>query len=422
MNKTDLKKLWDKEIKRIERLAAKAVKQGVQFDFDSVPKDPKKITKAAVERLQKIDLPFIKEHTKPQEDKVTTPKPKKVETKPKKPRKTATEEVEPRKARTAPVLTPEQRSARAKKAAQSRMKRMTDEQRAKMAENARKNIQNLTPEQRSARAKKAAETRRANETPEQREQRIARASQNLKNLTPEQRSERAKKAAETRKKNETPEQRSERAKKAAETRTKNKELKEEKEPKTKAEEAPETEQKADERKPKETPKSAVGIDPLTGEMLNEPKKAYSPEESEERHEKSGLETPIEESLNLIDTLKAELDHAVNQQVADLLLEALDDAISEHEIDGDYNEWYQSMNEMPSNIVEQVYTVKDDSDGERVRSNALAILIVIYGSYSNIPSSSIEQLEFLTSEYYYPRERWARQSKHRQRRRTYKANL
>lgn len=114
-------------------------------------------------------------------------------------------------------LTPEQRSARAKKGHDS----LTPEQRSARS---RKGVESMTPEQRSARSAKSA----ASMTQEQHsaagkkgadsltpEQRSARAKRGHESLTPEQRSARSKKAAES----ATPEQRSARAKKGRESLT-----------------------------------------------------------------------------------------------------------------------------------------------------------------------------------------------------------
>jgi hypothetical protein len=95
------------------------------------------------------------------------------------------------------VTTPEERSARARKAAETRFANTTPEQRS---EEARRAAQKLTPEERRARSVKAA----ASMTPEERSTRSRRAAAAL---TPEERSARSRKAAETRRARTTPEER-----------------------------------------------------------------------------------------------------------------------------------------------------------------------------------------------------------------------
>ena len=189
MTKSELKKLWEKEQRRVKRLIAKAKKQGLEFDFDPTPKPPKRITEQSINRLKKIDLPKIKTYGKPIEEPEKLHQ-KKLEIEQRKPRHKGIEDTYIRKPRNAkpPQLTPEQLSKRARKAAQTRkLREQTDPEYAEKQRTTRlKNLEKareakLTPEQLSERAKKSAQTRKLREQtdPEYAErQRTAR----LKNL------------------------------------------------------------------------------------------------------------------------------------------------------------------------------------------------------------------------------------------------
>ena len=186
---TKYQRLFEKEIARINRLIAHAQAERGDIEFKSPPK-PKRITKQFIERLKAITPETIRQQGTEEVPKIKKPKVEKIE---KKTRKAGFDD-KPRKGyrighgnpqnlrrgkgnkkATPPTLTPDQRSAAAKKAAQTRK------------EKGIKPFANLTPEQRSAAAKKAAQTR------------LEKGIKPFANLTKAQRSEAAKKAAQTRK-------------------------------------------------------------------------------------------------------------------------------------------------------------------------------------------------------------------------------
>ena len=164
--------LWKKEFRRIQRLA-RNISKGTNIVF-TFPKQPKRVEKESVERLRKITPQKLRELVTKEtskaraQDAVTIDIQKAARTK---------EPDEPKKGYRYQAITPEERSRRAKKAAETRKARGI------------KPFGDMTPEERSARAKKAAATRKAKGiTP-------------FGNMTPEQRSARAKKAAATRRAN-----------------------------------------------------------------------------------------------------------------------------------------------------------------------------------------------------------------------------
>ena len=432
MTKSELKKLWEKEQRRVKRLIAKAKKQGTEFEFDPTPKPPKRITEQSINRLKKIDLPKIKTYGKPIEEpeKLHT---KKLEIEQRKPRVKGIEETYVKKGRHGhpPELTPEQRSERARKAAQTRKLREQNDPeyaerqrtvRLKNLEKAREAKASLTPEQRSERARKAQAS-----------------------LTPKQRSERARKAAQTRKLREQtdPEyaerQRTARLKnleKAREAKLKKKQAQQTAPEQTKQDKEPTKTTTPKEIKPKQKQGDIVGIDPLTGEALTqtdietrENKKQEQEKEQQEykeepntkeqqkkrekttpykellkqrQEERKQLREYLEEGDNIIDTLKVELEHAVNEEVADLVSNAIDDMQDAFDTDQERLEWLQHIAENSSELLDRVYNLVDESDGEKVRNSVLATLIIIYNGYSNIPPQTLEDVEYLTNEFHFTR--------------------
>lgn len=408
MKKSELNKQWQKELARVQRLINKAKKQGVEFEFDPIPKEPKRITESSVQRLKKIDIDKIKKAGK-----ITEPEPLKLkqksagEIKEHKPRRIGVEKIEPKKRRRPPNLTDEQRSARAKKAAETRKSKLTPEE---IAERERRK-----QEAYRHRLDTLKETRRL--AREAREQRLANDPEAQAELH-RKRSEAAKKAAETRKQRETPEQRSARAKKAAETRAKNKAEKEQqitpqKEPISAPPPPPPTTDA-----PEITPNE--GVDPLTGELIDvkEQEKQASKKPKQKRYSESEYHkliarrdelrpslTEIDdytEEVNIIETLKEELYYAVNEDIADLLLDELNQVIEDKNDESPqaYQAWLNSVKNAAPELLDNVYGIVDESDGEKVKNKAVSFLMVIHGGYGQIPQGTLEQVEQLANEFSY----------------------
>ena len=388
MKKSELKKQWQKELARVQRLINKAKKQGVEFDFDPIPKEPKRITESSVQRLKKIDIDKIKKAGK-----ITEPEPLKLKQKSagepieRKPRRMGVEKIEPKKRRRPPNLTDEQRSARAKKAAETRREKLTPEEIAererRKQEAYRHRLDTLNEIRRLAR--------------EAREQRLANDPEAQAELH-RKRSEAAKKAAETRAKNKA---------------EKEQQITQQKEPISAPPPPPPTTD-AHEIKPTE------GVDPLTGELIDvkEQKKQASKKPKQKRYSESEYHKLIAqrdelrpsltemddytEEVNIIETLKEELYYAVNEDIADLLLDELNQVIEDKNDESPqaYQAWLNSVKNAAPELLDNVYGIVDESDGEKVKNKAVSFLMVIHGGYGQIPQGTLEQVEQLANEFSY----------------------
>lgn len=161
-----------------------------------------------------------------------------------------------------------------------------------------------------------------------------------------------------------------------------------------------------------TDEQIENIDPLTGEVNPKPEKQKSYQElldmrRQEREDISNL--PYSEFDNILDTIRTELTHAVNEEISLYLNSILDDLISYHEFVGDSVDWLQDIKDAGSELLSNVYRLVDESDGEKVRASVLSFLLIMYGSYGSIPDSVLERTEMLTSEYYFhPSQVWKTQ--------------
>lgn len=160
MTRKQLEQLWKKEYNRIQNELKKLEQQGADITEIPLPRKPKTVTDNSVQRLQKITFDTLSKKVKKTEDahKVIE-RTHKVE--------------EPKRKRSAK---PEQQEA--KRGSVGRQPTVSAEQRRKNLEKARAK---LTPEQRKARAQKAAETRRQREL-ENPELKAKRDEQRRKNL------------------------------------------------------------------------------------------------------------------------------------------------------------------------------------------------------------------------------------------------
>lgn len=368
MKKYELIKQWEKEQKRIQRLVKKLTKENTEIDFNFPIIRPKKITEASVRKLKKVKELDITRRIKKEEE-LNAPKKQ----------KPTTIEATNRKRIANPkpyVSTP-----RIKKAEEKR-EPLSKEERSRIAREAAAKI---TPEKRKEMIRKATETKRKKrEADPNYAQKQREAS--LKNLEKAREAKRNKQAEPI----DTTD--------------------------VKKEEPKETKQDVKEQQNivEKTDETVSGIDPITGELLttNDIEERKKPLRKDDKKEYQKLlelrkkkreeikEEPYNASENIIDTIREELNHAVNEDIADFIEGLLDDAISYHEIVDDYNEWLTGMNLNKDDILSRIYRVIDESDGEKVRESAVGFLIAIYGSYGNIPESALETVEQLTSEYYF----------------------
>lgn len=431
MKKSELKKQWEQELKRVQRLINQAKKQGLEFDFDPLPRTPKTVTERHIQRLRKIELDDILKRGRTTADTgleppvIEHPKSKQLD-QPTAPRKSGTHKQEPKHPRR-----PKHKQEEPKK----------------------------TPEElheiRKRAAKKAAQTRKQQEQ----------ADPELAKKRKEQRVENLRKGIETMKEKEDndpqyaermKEMRSKRAKKASETRAINKEDKEELEDEEVETEAPKKETKPEPKQdtpvepqpaPATTPtddqeieqyeyeydkdywdtpeeergENIIGVDPITGEAITEKEKdkdrrtdyqKFLDMRNDERENLSTeishlkthiqddtiLQTPLDFGEKIVDTIETELSHAVNEEIADYLQRCLDDAIDTHKDLGQYDTWLKQVAEYSEEVTNAVYNIIDDSNSERVKTSALNFLMIIYGSFGDIPPSALEDIEQLTEEF------------------------
>lgn len=368
MKKYELIKQWEKEQKRIKRLVKKLAKENAGIDFNFPIIRPKKITEASVRKLKKVkELDITKRIKKEQE--LNTPKKQKPTT------------IETNKEIRVANPKPYVNHPRIKKVEEKR-EPLSKEERSRIAKEA---VAKITPEKRKEMARKAAETKRKKrEADPDYAQKQREAS--LKNL------EKAREAK--------------RNKQAEQIDTTDVKKEEQKETEQYVKEQQKTDEKRDE--------TVSGIDPITGEVLTtndieDRKKSLRKDDKKEYQKLLELrkqkreeisDEPYNATENIIDTIREELNHAVNEDIADFIEGLLDDAISYHEMMNDYQEWLANMNLNKGDILSHIYRVIDESDGEKVRESAVGFLIAIYGSYGNIPESALETVEQLTSEYYF----------------------
>ena len=346
--------LFEKEVKRLQRLVKIAEKKGIVFIRSPIPQKPDKITRKKLTEISTITATDIqsKGYTIDTESGELTPyKPPKQS----KPRRVSTPSYQPDinsprlpTAKIKQPLTPEElhqiRSEAAKKAVATRAKREAEDPayRARMQEIRRRNLEKARKAQKEFAEKHPEEAAR---------------------------------------------RRSEAARKAAETRRKKREEAEEfgipKKPKKKpADKKPET------PKPKqpEAPKPEQPETPTPEET--KPPEPEIPDDYDEDYEP--FDSIPKRGYEILQNVRRILNGANNQRTADFLLRELESEIIE--IGEDVMVFRLARYE---DAISKAEAVAYDSDNERLKQNAAALAAIIYGAV--VPPSVLEQIEELANE-------------------------
>ena len=355
MTINQLEELWEKEYNRIQRELKKLAKQNEEIGTIPIPRKPKRVTEASVQRLKKIDTDYLKEKAKRLSKEISIQANHKVEeSKPKRPRSKLEYE--------------STRKGRINRAKGNGFVGVTDEQRKenlRKAREAQRKREAEDPEYAEAMRKKRAESlRKAREAQRKRE------SQNLaEKLTDEIKEE-------IRNDNEIDLQ--------------------------------EINNKIDEDLSKiyvEDESTLIGIDTETGEIddttldiietINNQQDTsiteYEPDEDYSR------------TNGIIDSLKDLLENPateMNKEYADVALRALDDIITYNELNGTLKEWLESIERTPADLISNAEVISQSSDAGEVQQSTTDFLIILYGSYSEIPESVLESADAVKNQFSY----------------------
>ena len=80
---------------------------------------------------------------------------------------------------------------------------------------------------------------------------------------------------------------------------------------------------------------------------------------------------------------------MNKEYADVALRALDDIVSYNELNGTIQEWLKSIERTPKELISNAEVISQSSDAGDVQQSVTDFLIILYGSYSEIPESVLE---------------------------------
>ena len=463
-----LEELWEKEYNRIQRELKRLAKQNEEIGSIPMPRKPKRVTEASLQRLKKIDTDYLKKKVKSLSKEIgIQSKNETIENKTKKPRTSLTQEPT-RKGRIKGNgwvgITDEQRREELRKAREAQKKREAEDpvyaeamrkkraEAARKAREAQKKREAEDPEYAEAMRKKRAESaRKARQAQKKREAEEPEYAEAMR----KKRAESARKAREAQKKREAedPEYAEAMRKKREES------LRKAREEKQRMSEDPEysadkrnnytTREKTekeisenDDKTEREITKDIVEkisdeikeeidfkeIDKKIGEELNniytdeyENDEVYETEIDEETQIGIDTETgeiddttlDIIETVNklqdisitdyepdtdysrssgIIDRLKDLLENPateMNKEYADVALRALDDIVSYNELNGTIQEWLKSIERTPKELISNAEVISQSSDAGDVQQSVTDFLIILYGSYSEIPESVLE---------------------------------
>ena len=104
------------------------------------------------------------------------------------------------------------------------------------------------------------------------------------------------------------------------------------------------------------------------------------------------DTDYSRSSGIIDRLKDLLENPateMNKEYADVALRALDDIVSYNELNGTIQEWLKSIERTPKELISNAEVISQSSDAGDVQQSVTDFLIILYGSYSEIPESVLE---------------------------------
>ena len=346
--------LFEKEVKRLQRLVKIAEKKGIVFIRSPIPQKPDKVTRKKLTEISTITATDIqsKGYTIDTETgELTRYNPPKQS----KPRRVSTPSYQPDinspripTAKIKQPLTPEElhkiRSEAAKKAAATRAKREAEDPayRARMQEIRRRNLEKARKAQKEFAEKHPEEAAR---------------------------------------------RRSEAAKKAAETRRKKQEEQEEfgipKKPKPKT-----PDKKPETPKPTvpETPQPTIPEAPTPEEP--EPIEPEIPDDYDEEYEP--IDAIPNRGYEILQSVRRILSHANNQQTADFLLRELESEVEQ--LGEDVMVFRLARFE---DAISKAEAVAYDSDNEKLKQNAAALAAIIYGGVT--PPYILEEIEELANE-------------------------